>query len=279
MAKAKKIPREHLYHAEAVALSGNLHLPLLQEIKPQTSVKLHEKGGYISQHSGSFRLEGILSYKAAYTQVAGNRDPKRGHGWSTLTTSVVEGINVLEVVTADRVVTQLSSEHPLEGYVPSVSFLGTRFENLRIAGHPVDLELALDVLGPKPGSDFPYTSDKEFLKRVSEQLERIRGVKNLSAEMIKRYSPTPRSDVPEIECSILKTAKGGYPGQSFGHVIDVPNFGRIYLGVLRIRQSEFEKGVPKKTTIDLTMIDLEMGCIGGGRAGIGNNILNGSTQP
>jgi len=271
--------REHLYHAEAVALSGHLHLPLLQEIKPQTSVKLHEKGGYVSQHSGSYRLEGILSYKAAYAQVAGNRDPKRGHGWSTLTTSVVEGINVLEVVTADRVVTQVSSDHPLAGYVPSISFLGSRFENLRIAGHPVDLELALDVLGPKPGSDFPYTSDANFLKRVSDQLKRIGGCKNLPPEMLKRYKPGSGSQIEEIECSIVKTAKGPFPGQPFGHVIEVPNFGRIYLGVLRIRQSDFVKNVPKKTLIDLTMIDLEMGCIGGGRAGIGNNILNGGTVP
>ena len=276
---ANTVKREHQYHAEAVALSGHLKLPLLQEIKPQTSVKLHEQGGYISQHSGSFRLEGILSYKAAYTQVAGNRDPKRGHGWSTLTTSVVEGINVLEVVTADRVVTQVSSDHPLVGYVPSISFLGTRFENLRIAGHPVDLELALDVLGPKPDSDFPYTSDAKFLKRVSEQLARISGCKSLPPEMLKRYNPGSRAEIDEIECSIVKTAKGAFPGQPFGHVIDVPNFGRIYLGVLRIRQSDFVKGVPKKTLIDFTMIELEMGCIGGGRAGVGNNILNGASVP
>ncbi len=58
----------------------------------------------------------------AYTQVAGNRSTKSGQGWTTLTTSVIEGLNVLDVVTADRVVGQTITEHPLEGYVPSDQF-------------------------------------------------------------------------------------------------------------------------------------------------------------
>ena len=61
---------------------------------------------------------------------------KPGHGWATLTTVVVDDLNVLEVLTADRVVGQIITDYPLEGYVPAVSFLGTRFDNLRIAGHP-----------------------------------------------------------------------------------------------------------------------------------------------
>jgi len=57
---------------------------------------------------------------------------------------------VLDVLTADRVVGQIITEHPLVGYVPIISFLGTRFENLRIAGHPVELDLDLNILGDKP---------------------------------------------------------------------------------------------------------------------------------
>ena len=128
--------RTHQYNAEATILSGYLTLPLAQEIRSQARIALPDSGGYISQHADKFRLEGVLSYSAAYTQVAGNRSTKSGQGWTTLTTSVIEGLNVLDVVTADRVVGQTITEHPLDGYVPSINFLGTRFENLRIAGHP-----------------------------------------------------------------------------------------------------------------------------------------------
>jgi hypothetical protein len=278
MAK-NKIKREHIYHAEAVVLSGHLTLPLVQEIKPQALSTLREHGGYLSQHAVPYRLEAVLSYQSAYTQVAGNRDQKPGHGWSTLTTSVIEGLNVMEVVTADRVVAQMATDHPLVGYVPTISFLGTRFENLRIAGHPVDLDVDLNVLGPKPANDSPYTSNADFLNRVAKQCENIRGCKSLPGDMIKRFTPAARPDVPEIECSLVNRAEGAFPGKSYGHVIQVPNFGKIYLGVLRIYQSDFKNNVPKKTLFDLTMIYLDMGCPGAGKLGLGNGVLNGASSP
>ena len=120
--------RYHEYYAEAVALSGSLRLPLTQEVCPPTFVKLNERGGYLSQHAENYRLGGAVSFRSAYTQVAGNRSLKPGHGWTTLATSVVEGFNALEVVTADRIVSQISTSYPLDGYVPTVTFLGTRFE-------------------------------------------------------------------------------------------------------------------------------------------------------
>ncbi len=145
--------RYHDYNAEAEALSGDLTLPLMQEVKPPTYVKLNERGGYLSQHVENYRLGGVVSFRSAYTQVGGNPDTKPGHGWNTLTTSVIEGLNVLDIVTADRIVCQISTDHPPIGYVPTVTFLGTRFENLRIAGHQVKLELDLDMLGAKPKKD------------------------------------------------------------------------------------------------------------------------------
>jgi len=66
-----------------------------------------------------------------------------------LTSSVIEGLNILDVITADRIVGQTITNHPLVGYVPSISFLGTRFENLRIAGNPVELDLNHDIFGPR----------------------------------------------------------------------------------------------------------------------------------
>src|ERR1017187_9369323 len=132
--------RTHIYNAEATVLSGQLDLPVSQKIEPQTNSKLPEKGGYFNQRSDSFQLESVLSFRSAYSHVAGIRSLKPGGGWHTLNTTVVEGLNVMEVLTADRVVGQTITEHPLAGYMPSISFLGTRFENLRIAGHPVELE-------------------------------------------------------------------------------------------------------------------------------------------
>jgi len=275
------IQREHFYHAEGTVLSGNLSLPLAQEIKPQAYAKLHERGGYLSEHAHDYRLEGAISFRAAYTQVAGNLDPKAGHGWSTLATSVIEGLNVLDVVTADRVVAQISADHPLSGYVPSVTLLGTRFENLRISGHPVTLDLDPHLLGPKPDGDAPYTSDPGFRQRVTSQYQRIQGSKGLPAEVLARYNQLPASpeNQESIECSLVNQASGSYPGQSCGHVIDIPNFGTIYLATLRLEQSDFQHGVPKQTLIKLTMIEFKLGCLANGTAQAADAVVNGHTKP
>jgi hypothetical protein len=276
-------PRYHIYHAEADALSGNLTLPLVQEIKPPTYVKLSERGGYLSQSAENYRLGGAVSFRSAYTQVAGNPDTKTVHGWNTLATAVIENLNVMDVVTADRIVAQISTDHPLVGYVPTVTFLGTRIENLRIAGHPVKLDLDLNMLGPKPKDDASYTSDRDFLKRVAAQRERTRSQQNVPPDISERYNQLPSSSGNQgsIECSLVNQAEGAYPGRSFGNAIDVPNFGKIYLGTVRLEQSDFDPktGTPKKTLISLTMIEMRMGCIVAGTLDTGTTKTNGGTQP
>jgi len=280
---SEKSPRKHVYHAEASALSGSLVLPLAHEIKPQSYVKLSEHGGYLSQRSENYRLEGVVSFGSAYTQVAGNLDTKPSHGWNTLATAVIENLNVLDVVTCDRIVAQVSTDHPLAGYVPTVSFLGSRFENLRIAGHPVKLDLDMEIFGPKPKGDAAYTSDDGFMKRVSAQRERIRSHRNLPSDISARYNQLPSSsrNLGKIECSLVNNADGSYPGLSFGHVIDVPNFGKIHLATITLEQENFEPktGTPKQTLINLTMISMEMGCIGGGTVAGGTGKTNGTSQP
>src|SRR4029077_15278347 len=166
------IDRSHYYYADAEVLSANLVQPLEHEIKRQAYVKLPKDGQYQFKRADAFRLEGIISYESGYTQVAGHRSAKPGHGFTTLTTAVVEGLNVLDVVTADRVVGQISTEHPLEGYDPTVTFLGTQFENLKIGGKLVEVILDLSVCDQEKEGTYPSgpcVSDQGFLARVGEQ--------------------------------------------------------------------------------------------------------------
>jgi len=271
--------RVHKYHAEATALAGHLRLPLAQEIKPQAHVKLPCEGGYIAQRATDYKLEAVISFSSAYTHVAGNRSSKPDEGFSTLTTSVVEGLNVLDVVTADRIVGQIITDHPLDGYVPTISFLGTRFENLRIAGHLVEVDFDHEIFGPKPAGDMPYTKVPEFLGRVTRQYERIRTHKHLPEALANRYNQLSSTlgSREEVECSLVNQAAGSYPGPSFGHVIHIPHFGTITLGKLTLKHEDLhdETRIPRKTTVKLTMIDLELGCVVEGNVPIGNGTSNG----
>jgi len=225
----------------------------------------------------------VLSYRSAYTQVAGNRSLKPGQGWSTLTTSVVEGLNVLDVVTADRVVGQMITEHPIDGYVPSVNFLGTRFENLRIAGHPVALDVNLNLLGARPANDAFYSNDPGVVERVGAQHKNILAHGDLPDDLRERYNRLSSSirGVGSFECSLVNQATGSLPGRSFGHIIVIPDFGKVVLGKLTVSSEEAKPGTqtPRKTTIKLVMIDMELGCAIDGGIGVVGGDTNGGTVP
>jgi hypothetical protein len=271
----------HRYHAEASALKGTLILPISQEIEPQVHAKLPEVGGYLTQRADLYRLESIISFRSAYSHVGGNLSDKTGGGHTTLTTTVVEGLNVMEVVTADRIVGQMITEHPLEGegYIPSISFLGTRIENLRIAGQPVELVFDHDIFGPKPADDLPYTSDAGFVSRVNRQYERIRQNKNLPTAVQERYNrlSSTLGASEEVECSLIDQVAGLIPGTISGNVITIPGFGTLTLAKLVVKHEDphEQTKIPKKTTFDLTMIDFKLGCAASGNVPVGTGNSNG----
>jgi hypothetical protein len=270
---------DHDFYAEANVLFADLQQPLKEKITPQASVRLPRDGQYQFSQAEPFRFEGILSHKGGYTQVAGGPSTKIA-GFTTLSTSVVEGLNVLDVVTADRVVAQISTVHPIygEGQVPSVTFLGTRFDNLRIDGYRVEVERNLEILGPRHDNDRSYFDDPDVQARVSQQYARIATAKNLPEWAAKEY-PKDRPALigqGELKCSVVNGVKGS-PGFPFGHVIDLPQFGKIFLGELRV---ERKLGDPSNGKYDtyrfrLTMIRLKMGCLADGTVSVTTADSNG----
>jgi hypothetical protein len=257
------------YYATAYVLKADLEQPLKEKIEPQAFVKLPEDGKYTFNEFGPYRLKGVLSYRYGYTQVAGHPSSK-GHGQSTLATSVVEDLNVLDVVTADRVVGQISTDYPGNGQVPRVTFLGTRFVNLRIGGHKVDIDQDVHILGPKPRNDRSYFEDAGSLTRMTRQFAHIRKMKKLPDWAAKEFTrdKSATQDENMAQMSLVNSINGA-PGATFGHVIDVPHFGRIYLGELRIDR-KLEPGSTDYYLYNfhLEMIRLDMGCIGKGTSGI-----------
>ena len=276
---SKVVTRTHKYNAEATVLQGELRLPVYQKIEPQTHSKLPEAGGYFTQRSEIYRIESVISFRSAYSHVAGNKSNKPGEGYNTLTTTVVEGLNVLDVVTADRVVGQTITQHPLDGYMPSISFLGTRFENLRIACYPVKLEFDYDIFGPRPINDLPYVQDAGVVSRVSRQYDRILKNKNLPEKLQKHYNDlsSKLGSSEEVECSLVNRVAGFFPGSIFGNVITIPGFGTITLAKLTVKHEDPhpETKVRRKTTFNLTMIDLKLGCAIEGDIPIGGGTTNG----
>lgn len=215
---ANEKPQPHYFHAEAHALKAKVKFPVDAEVRPQAFVKLagtleellngEGKRNYFSQHAKNYRLEGVFSYSAAHTQVSGHKSSKDDKASVTLATSVVENLNILNVVTADRVVAQISTTHTPGQYVPEVTFLGTHFENLKIARHKVLPILNLRLTGSKPKEDQLYVAEntplmtaiKQQYKKLPEWLKRFAEAKE------KRLAPARDDD------SLAKKYHWGAPG-------------------------------------------------------------------
>ena len=183
-----KLTPSHEFHAEAHVLSGELKHPIEQKIEPHVPVALKdERGGHLTRFTEDVSIEGLISFKRGHTRVSGSKSLKH-QGWVTLSTSTLEDLNVFEVITADRVVAQVSTEHPYHnGHVPHVTFLGTKFENLQVGGFPLKLTLNFGVCGKKPEGDKSYLEDSEFLRGIREQVASIAKAGFLPEKVQKQY--------------------------------------------------------------------------------------------
>jgi len=276
--------RKHYYHAEAAALRGDLKLPHPAKIERQAHARVKPEGGYESQQGKPFRVEGIVSYCAAHTQAAGHledQEQKPDRGFKTLTSSLVEGLNILNVVTADRVVAQVSTEHPLyesDGHVPKVTFLGTQFQNLRIGGYLVEVELDLDLLdGDNYSGKESYTCEG-FFGRLKARFDAFRQGEDANA--LATELNAQRGDGKEsTELSLVKSIKTRAPWPHNGNVFDIPHFGQVRLGVVRIEHKDYVESVPQTTVINVSMIEAIMGCIASGTVQCCVGKSNGGTVP
>ena len=319
----------HIYHAEACILKGELEQPIKQPIQEYGRVVLESRReSLITQSVGETSIEGLISFKRGYTRVAGAHVKQKTDvfgqdhaGWFTLSTAALEGYNVEDIVTADRVVAQLSTQHPLTNdpnqpiaHVPRVNFLGTRFENLRIGGYPVEVELDLAFCGPRPQGNRSYLQDGSFLDRVHRQLDGIVQSKDLPESLEKKYGAeivyiddlkkranasqsqtganAGPNGYPKLRCSLVNKIKlpVEIPGvTTFGNAIFIRDFGTVYLGELEVGVSNGHSphwkstGAAPQTTdsnyFTLKMVDIRLGCPGSGQASGGSVSGNGNTHP
>lgn len=219
--------RVHYYHADAYAFSGSLQNPFEKIIPVQAPLTLPVTGGYAAARVENFRFEEIVSFKSAYTQVAGapSKKPNKNGAADTLATAAIEGLNVRDILTVDRVVAQISTEHPAAGGPPKVSFLGTRFENLRINGRLISPDPDLELCAQEEGRPAKSCiNNPAFLEKIG-----------------KRYD----ENNPSVLCSLVKEVAG-----KPGNVIHLPSFGKIYLAELIVDHNSYQ----------LTMLRLELGC-------------------
>ncbi|HYL92519.1 MAG TPA: hypothetical protein VEW69_05115 [Alphaproteobacteria bacterium] len=269
----------HLYHACAFGAAGRIVRPVEHHIPTQAATVLAMTGGHGHSRVENFEIPGILRFRCAHSQVAGSFDDvNKVH--TTLAQAVVEGLNFMDVITADRVVCRISAHFPnTKGATePSIITTGSHFENLRIAGHRIDVQLAHNVFSKHDTFEKihkAYNSGKELHEwMVWNKLKGNEDSHPSLAEMSHGLAKLPEThgiywtspaNHLQLESSNPKTCDL----TNFGSVIRVPKFGVVHLAELLIQKGQRR----------LTMLRVKLGSPAGGDASFADGSGNGTQYP
>jgi hypothetical protein len=234
------------FHALGNAFSGTFDRPFVHEIPAQAATSLPSIGGHATARVENFRAHHFVSFKAGHTHVSGSwMDDKTV---VTAANATLEGLNILEFITADRVVARLTSEGRHGQKETHIIALGSEFDNLRIGGHPVKVTLHHDLFLKNPTHD-DLTKAVASLKNSGRIVETGDGA---------------------ILCSLVEKIETNLPGVEIkGHILRIPHFGEVALAEVL--------AVPCTRT--LTMIRLKLGSPSGGVAAGPEVLSQGQPMP
>ena len=138
-------PKEpsYTFHASAFASQGQITRPFDEVLEVQAEIKLPSVGGYGSARAENYRYRDLISFDRAYSVVTGSSSSD-GNSHETLVMVAIERLNIMNMVTADRVVGRLTSSYkkaakPEEQQEQHLLPVGSYFVNLQIAGNPVSV--------------------------------------------------------------------------------------------------------------------------------------------
>src|SRR5207249_10087033 len=104
------------YHACAHGFSARFTRPFEYQIDAQAASALPIIGGHGQARVENFQFREFLSFRKAYTHVSGacEKKPDGTVSHNTLVISAIEGLNILDILTADRIVARMYSKYELE---------------------------------------------------------------------------------------------------------------------------------------------------------------------
>jgi hypothetical protein len=260
-----------LYHGDALAFGGRVTRPYAAQIEPQAAVVLPIIGGYGNVRVDNFRFLDLVSFRSATSTVAGSEvqldETKDAMTivYNTLVSTTIEDLNVRDVVTADRIVARLVSEHTVvykkgaeltpKAEVP-ITLVSSRFENLRVAGTEIVPRLQEALCTTPTIAALKGAAKKKALTAVGATgtvLEPPSPGESVVTSLFER------PDVFPAGCSADECSWG----------IKIDGFGTVFLGEVILAHG----------TRRLTMLHIKMGSPEEADLVVGGGTGNGSTYP
>jgi hypothetical protein len=281
---------QYFYHASAYGLAGEIERPVRQSVPAQAACTLASGGGRGTQRTDRFCVSPFICFDSAYTEVGGSFDECHNKH-TTYAYSVVEGLNIADVLTADRVVSRMvvySPEVGDEDGEHSYDITGSHFVNLRLAGHPIDVKLSTHTFhahdtyskfekayhGDQADDLLPWGSQSEKqlseLEKLEDQYHALSGV-GKRAKAWKKQPQRPKGGL--YWCSAaghldLRNTIDQSELQGFGGLIVIPKFGVVRLAQVLVHR-DYRR---------LTMFHVQM-CSGSSGSSDGGGTSSGGGRP
>jgi hypothetical protein len=290
MSKCACPDSQYTFSASAYGFAAELHRPVRHSLETQAAAVLAADGGSSHARVRDFKFNSFISVGDAHSEVGGSFDECHDIH-TTYAFSSLEKVNVADVLTADRIVSRLYIYSFANDKETSFSITGSHFENLKIAGHKVEVkwptttftgyETFSGVAGAGAwmvGSELAKL-ESGALKALEETYHALKGMTGLINAWKKTdpnrsaYVLSPANQVSLEDHKNAQVKNNDWIGagiQQFGNVFCIPKFGVIRLAEL----------VVHKHCRNLTMFRVHM-CSGtdGSGSGGGTQGGGGTTAP
>ncbi len=234
------------FHAEGHAFSGQFHRPVCVPIEALASISLPTIGGHAHTRVDNFHIPRLVTFKSAHTHVSGSQIGE--DTYTTQITTVIEGLRILDFLTADRIVARLTSERKRRDKESHILALGSTFENLRIGGYEVKVILRHDLF-------LQCKTYADLAKEVASD---------------KKSGKIAATSGGATVCSLVEKIETDFPGlDKTKHVLEIPHFGVISLAEIFAEPSRRV----------LTMLGLKLGSPDGADLVAAQAATNGQTWP
>ena len=272
-------PRRHVFHGHASGVAAHIRRPQTRQLPVQGSVSLPVTGGLAESNVQAGKLDKWVSFDSVSTSASGDYvDAAQGVATTrgeiafdaapteTKVSSDVRGLVVLDRVHIGRASIGMTSRSATNGEQPSIRLEGNRLEDVRIDDSRLKITLA---------EDFYQENDTHAKLAKTHAAGLAKHHASLLLPLVEDGDTT--KSFPEaggkVKCTIVQEiAWDGAPhptAEIHGHVVRVPNFGKIYFGEM------FISGDARR----LTMVRFQLGSEDGGEVTVAEGENNGETWP
>jgi hypothetical protein len=235
------------FHAQGHAFSGEFSRPVCVPVEAQASVSLPTIGGHAHSRVERFQIPRLVSFQSAHTHVSGSQLDE--DTFATQVTTTIEGLRILDFLSADRITARLTSERKRKEGESHVLAFGSTFENLRIGGYKVEVNLRHEL----------FVNCKTYAELVKE------------VASDKKSGKIASTSSGATICSLVERIETDFPGlDKRKHVLEIPHFGVISLAEV------FAEPDCRRV---LTMLSLKLGSPDGATLLVAQGGTNGQTWP